>query len=265
MSQDPPSGAASMPRPLFAANWKMNLGPDEARTYVTSYVARTPPRTDRTVILFPPALSLAAARQAAANRCDLLFGVQNIFWEARGAFTGEVSAPMARAAGAQFVLVGHSERRHIFHESDEETGRKCAAVAAAGLVAMLCVGEELGDRERGKTGDTVLRQLRAGLSRLTPDQIAGMAVAYEPVWAIGTGRTATPTDCATTHCMVADALRALLPAGYPMIPILYGGSVNAENAASLLSVPHVDGVLVGGASLDPTTWGEIVATAISKG
>jgi triosephosphate isomerase len=258
MTQVPPAATGSMPRPVLAANWKMNLGPDEARAFVSSYIARVPPRPDRTVILFPPALSLAAARQAAGNRLDLRFGVQNVFWEPRGAFTGELSAPMARAAGAQFVLVGHSERRHVFHESDEETGRKCAAVAAAGLVALLCVGELLADRERGMTSEVVLRQLRAGLCRLTPDQIAAMAIAYEPVWAIGTGRTATPADASATHLVLADALRGLLPPGSPVIPILYGGSVNATNAASLLSARGVDGLLVGGASLDPTTWGEIV-------
>jgi triosephosphate isomerase (TIM) len=265
LSQEaPPSGTGSMARPVLAANWKMNLGPVDARAFVGSYIARVPPRRDRTVILFPPSLSLAAAREAAADRRDLRFGVQNVFWEAHGAFTGEVSAPMARDAGAAFVLVGHSERRQIFHESDEETGRKCAAVAAAGLVAILCVGELLAEHERGMTSDVVLRQLRAGLCRLTPDQIGAMAIAYEPVWAIGTGRTATAGDASATHRVLADALRALLPAGSPMIPILYGGSVNATNAGSLLSAPGVDGLLVGGASLDPTRWGEIVTTPVTR-
>lgn len=254
-----------MPRPILAANWKMNLGPDEARAFVSTYAAHTPPRADRTVIIFPAALSLAAARQAAGDRPDLRFGVQNVFWEPRGAFTGEVSAPMARGAGAQFVLVGHSERRHIFHESDEETGRKCAAVVAAGIIPLLCVGELLGDHERGKTSEVVLRQLRAGLGRLTTDQIATVAVAYEPVWAIGTGRTATPADCSVTHLVLAAALRELVPRGVAPVPILYGGSVNPANAASLLSAPGVDGLLVGGASLDPTTWAEIVATPIASG
>jgi len=256
----PPSGTGAAPwaRPLLAANWKMNLGPDEARAFVEAYQQRVPARSDRTVILFPPALSLAAARDAAGARKDLWFGVQNVYWAARGAFTGELSAPMARAAGATFVLVGHSERRHVFHEADADTARKCEAVVAAALTPVLCVGELLAERESGKTSEVVVRQLRAGLSRLTPEQIALAVIAYEPVWAIGTGRTATPTDASETHAVLAAALRALVPPGVGAIPILYGGSVNPANAPTLLAAPGVDGLLVGGASLDPISWAQIV-------
>jgi triosephosphate isomerase len=255
------SGAAPWARPLLAANWKMNLGPDEARLFVESYLPQAPARSDRTVVVFPPALSLAAARAAAAGRPDLWFGVQNVYWEARGAFTGEISAPMARDAGATFALVGHSERRHVFHETDADTARKCEAVVAAGLTPILCVGELLAERESGGAKEVVVRQLRAGLSRLTAAQIARAVIAYEPVWAIGTGRTATPADASETHTVLSAVLRTLVPAGSGPVPILYGGSVNPANTPSLLAAPGVDGVLVGGASLDPKSWAQIVASA----
>jgi triosephosphate isomerase len=248
---------AQLPRPVLAANWKMNLGPDDARRFVTAYIARVPVITDRTVILFPPAVSLAAARAAASARADIQFGVQNVYWEPKGPFTGEISAPMARDSGARFVLVGHSERRHVFHESDEETARKCEAVTAAGLTPILCVGELLAERESGRTNAVVTRQLTVGLTRLSPDQVARALVAYEPVWAIGTGRTATPADAAETHAVLSDTLCTLLPPRVTMIPILYGGSVNPANAPALLAAKGVDGLLVGGASLDPVSWAAI--------
>jgi len=244
--------------PILAANWKMNLGPDEARAFVETYAQRTPAVPDCTVVLFPPALSLAAARAAAAGRGDLLFGVQNVFWEPRGAFTGELSAKMAGAAGATFALVGHSERRHVFHETEADTARKCLAVAEAGLTPILCVGELLAEREAGRTLEVVERQLRAGLSRLNAEQIVATAVAYEPVWAIGTGRTATPRDASETHAVCTGVLRSLMPPMAAPGPILYGGSVNPGNATALLDAPGVDGLLVGGASLDPASWAAIV-------
>jgi triosephosphate isomerase len=237
----------------------MNLAPADARAFIEAYIERVPALSDRTVILFPPALSLAAARAAAESRADIGFGVQNVFWEPKGAFTGELSAAMARAAGAQFVLVGHSERRHIFHESDADTARKCEAVVGAGLTPMLCVGELLAEREAGHTSAVVLRQLQAGCSRLTPEQISTALIAYEPVWAIGTGRTASPADASETHAVLRAALGALVPPSAPAIPILYGGSVTRANASALLAAPGVDGLLVGGASLDAASWAAIVA------
>lgn len=250
----------ALPRPVLAANWKMHFGPDEARQFVATYLARVPAVSNRTVILFPPALCLAAARDAAAGRTDLEFGVQNVFWEPHGPFTGEISAPMARASGATFVLVGHSERRNVFHETDEDTARKCEAVVAAGLMPLLCVGEQLAEREAGLTSDVVIRQLRAGFRRLSPEQITRALIAYEPVWAIGTGRTATPDDAAETHAVLSRALTDLAPVGAAMVPILYGGSVNPANAPALLAAPRVDGLLVGGASLDPISWAAIVSS-----
>ena len=247
-----------MRRPIFAANWKMNHGPTDAREFMRSFLAQHPRRGDRTVMFFPPALTLAATREALGDRSDIVLGVQNIHWEDKGAFTGEVSAPIARDAGARVVLVGHSERRHVFGETDEHAGRKCAAAAKAGLVPMLCVGEQLAEREAGKTEDVVLKQLRAGIVGLDAHALATMLVAYEPVWAIGTGKTATPEDASAVHKAIREALREAAGEKGVAIPILYGGSVNRGNAASLMAAPDVDGLLVGGASLDASGWAAIV-------
>jgi triosephosphate isomerase len=186
--------------------------------------------------------------------------VQNIHWQDKGAFTGEISAPMAKDAGAALVLVGHSERRHIFGETEAQTARKCAIALTNGLIPMLCVGETLSQRESGTTNDIVVSQLRAGLSGLDQRQLSQVAIAYEPVWAIGTGRTATPDDASAVHAVVRDTLLALGRAAAGSVPILYGGSVSRENAASLLGAPGIDGLLVGGASLDPENWAAIAGT-----
>jgi triosephosphate isomerase (TIM) len=241
-------------RPILAANWKMNHGPSQARAFVAAFLARFSPRADRTIVLFPPALSLATVRDALADRRDVRLGVQNIHHEDKGAFTGEASAPMAADAGASFALVGHSERRHVFGETDAATARKCAAALRAGLVPMLCVGETIEEREAGRTEEVVLRQLQAGVAMLEPDQVRTLVVAYEPVWAIGTGRTATPDDAAAVHDVLHRALSGLCEGQSRAVPVLYGGSVNGSNAASLLAAPGVDGLLVGGASLDPESW-----------
>ncbi len=244
-------------RPVLAANWKMNLGPAEAVAFLDGFSSRYAPRDDRTVILFPSALVVAAAREAAQPRPDIRLGVQNVSTEEKGAFTGENSAAMAAGAGASFVLVGHSERRHVFGETDVQVAQKCARVAEFGLVPVLCVGETIEQRERGETGEVVLHQLRAGVSMLSHEAIRDMIVAYEPVWAIGTGRTATPQDASDVHRVLRAALAGLVGEDARAIPILYGGSVNATNAPSLLAAPEVDGLLVGGASLDPVQWAEI--------
>jgi triosephosphate isomerase len=249
-----------MRRPVFAANWKLNHGPTEARAFIAAFTAKWSPRTDRTVIFFPPALSLSAVTSALANRTDISVGVQNIWFEDKGAFTGENSAPMARDAGARYVLVGHSERRHIFGETDDETARKCAAAIRNGLTPILCVGELLGEREQGITNEVVLRQLRAGLSGLDAEVVDRVAIAYEPVWAIGTGKTATPADASAVHAVIGAALRERFANAPELPPILYGGSVNSANCSGLCSADWVDGLLVGGASLDVETWTSICRT-----
>ena len=247
-----------MQKPVFAANWKMHNGPQETRAYLQRFLAAYPEDPSRTVIFFPPAVSLAVAGFALRERPEILVGVQNVYWEEKGAFTGETSAPMARDAGAKVALVGHSERRQYFGDTDEITARKCAAACKAGLTPMLCVGERLDERERNATQAVVLRQFKTGVSRLDPSQIAHMVIAYEPVWAIGTGRTARPEDATAVHTAIRRSLRELIGTKAADVPILYGGSVNAENAAELIAAPEVDGLLVGGASLDPETWVRIV-------
>ncbi|MDQ6828522.1 MAG: triose-phosphate isomerase [Gemmatimonadota bacterium] len=246
-----------MRKPVFAANWKMNHGPSDAKEFMRNFLARHVRHSDRTVIIFPPAAALSTVAEAIKGRSDIMVGVQNIFWEDKGAFTGETSAPIARDAGARIALVGHSERRHVFGETNEETAKKCAAAARAGLTPMLCVGEKIDQRERGETSSVCLRQLHAGISLIDPTHVAGMLVAYEPVWAIGSGRTATPDDAAEVHSVLRDALRDVVGAKAADVPILYGGSANPGNAASLLAASNVDGLLVGGASMEPDPWARI--------
>jgi triosephosphate isomerase len=244
-------------RPILAANWKMNHGPTQATAFLASFLPRYSPRADRTVVIFPPAVTLAAVREGTRSRPDIRHGVQNVHTAEKGAFTGEISAALAADAGATFVLVGHSERRHVFGETDAQSAQKCARVAANALTPVLCVGELLEQRERGETESVVLHQLRAGVSMLAPEAVRGMVIAYEPVWAIGTGLTATPDDAAAVHRVIRAALVEQVGAEGAEIPILYGGSVNPGNASALLAADQVDGLLVGGASLEPEGWAKI--------
>jgi triosephosphate isomerase (TIM) len=248
---------------MVAGNWKMNHGPDEARAFAEAL--DLPASDDLDVVLFPPSLSLLALRESLeAKDAPVALGVQHVHYEKSGAFTGELSAGMAAEAGARYALVGHSERRHIFGETDDQVRRKVHAVLEAGLVPVLCVGETVGERKAGRLEEVLARQLGAVVS---PDAIqermdAGQAliVAYEPVWAIGTGETATPDDASQAHRFLRGRLREWTSAETAArTPILYGGSVKPENAAELLSAPEVDGVLVGGASLDPDSFTRIVA------
>jgi triosephosphate isomerase (TIM) len=249
-----------MQRPVFAANWKMHHGPSDARAFMRSFLAHYARRQDRQVLFFPPAVSVTTVLEMIRERQDILVGVQNIHWEDKGAFTGELSAGMARDAGATVALVGHSERRHVFGETDAETGKKVGAAVRAGLIPMLCVGETLAEREQGQTAEVVLRQLRAGLSQLEAPQVVGTLIAYEPVWAIGTGKTATPSDAGAIHAVIRAELVRTVGERATGIPICYGGSANRGNAASLLAVADVDGLLVGGASLEAEGWSTIVRT-----
>ncbi|HEX3409095.1 MAG TPA: triose-phosphate isomerase [Candidatus Binataceae bacterium] len=252
-----------MRRKLFAANWKMNLTPAEGRTLIGAIRAELDRDAavlarDREVMIAPPVTSLSAAAQALAGS-SIALGAQNMYFEPRGAFTGEVSAEMLRFFGVSYVIVGHSERRYIFHENDEMVGRRAAAVAAAKMTPILCVGETAAERDGGHTVEVVLRQLQQGLGNLSHVDAHGLVIAYEPLWAIGTGRTATPEQAQGVHGAIREAVSDRMghDAG-ATVRILYGGSVTAENVDSLMAKPDIDGALVGGASLKADSFARIV-------
>lgn len=237
---------------VVAGNWKMHRGPASAAEFFSRFQPECAPESVE-LIFFPPDISLRAAKAGA--RVPIGLGVQNIHWEPAGALTGEVSAEMAREAGASFALVGHSERRHVFGETDDEVGRKVSAAVRAGLVPVICVGELLEERAAGRLGEVLHRQVSAFTGSL--EGCGAFMVAYEPVWAIGTGETATPADASEAHAIVRQALGEWRPDA-----ILYGGSVKPGNAAVLMSAPDVDGVLVGGASLDPEVFARIAEAGV---
>jgi triosephosphate isomerase len=222
---------------LIAGNWKMFKGPAEARAFAAAF--SQPEGVD--AVVCPPFVSLAAAVES-----GLTVFAQNVHWEDEGAYTGEVSTPMLRELGVAGALVGHSERRQYFGETDETVARRSAHALAAGLRVIACVGELEEEREQGRTEDVLSRQV--AVLQAHP----ALVIAYEPVWAIGTGRTATPEQAQEAHAFVKSLLD---------LPVLYGGSVKPENAEELLSQPDVDGALVGGASLDPDSFGSICRTA----
>jgi len=246
-----------MSRPLiYAANWKMHLGPAAARGFIERFQALTRPEEGRRLWFFPPAISIAAVCEALAGRPDAAVGAQNVHWEAKGAFTGELSLPLVSEVGARLALVGHSERRHLYGETDEQVGRKVGAVLKAGLTPLVCVGETLAERDAGRTEQVVVRQVDAFAERVGASGWERLVIAYEPVWAIGTGKTATPDDAAQVHQLIRYQLGR--HGVERRIPILYGGSVNQGNVLALLAREELDGVLVGGASLDPDGWAELV-------
>lgn len=243
----------------FAANWKMHLGPAEARDFAERFLGAVPMQAGRELWFFPPAVSLDAIARACQGRLDVKIGAQDVHWEPKGAFTGGISVALAKSAGAAGALVGHSERRHIFGETEAETAKKVRALLSAAAAPMLCVGELLAEREAGETDAVCARQLRAALEGLSPDDLSRVTIAYEPVWAIGTGKNATPADAAAAHRAIRGVLAALGRTG--RATVLYGGSVNAGNIKALLAEEELDGVLVGGASLDPVGWAGIVGSA----
>jgi triosephosphate isomerase len=252
-----------MRKKLYAGNWKMNLTPSEGRALIAELRADLDPDAmvlarDREVLVVPPFLTIPAAAQALAGS-SILLGAQNAHFEDKGAFTGEVSAAMLKAFGVTHVILGHSERRHIFGESDELVGKRVAGAVANRFTAILCVGETLAERDAGRTLEVVLRQLQAGLAEVQTANADRVIIAYEPVWAIGTGRTATPEQAQQVHASIREALADHFsrPAA-DTIRILYGGSVTAENIDSLVVKPDIDGALVGGASLKAASFARIV-------
>jgi triosephosphate isomerase len=248
-------------RPLIAGNWKMNAGGQEACSLATG-VAEAAKRAGKVdVVVAPPFTALAAvAHELYEAKSAVMLGAQNMHPEPAGAFTGEVSAPMLKDAGATWVILGHSERRQLFGETDELVARKVGAALRAELRPIACVGETLEEREQGETLKVVERQVRAFLSTLA--QHPGVAaIAYEPVWAIGTGKVAKPEDAQEVHAMIRELLMDASEELARNTRILYGGSVKADNAEGLLSQADVDGALVGGASLDAGGFGKIIDAA----
>jgi triosephosphate isomerase len=253
----------SAPR-VVAGNWKMHQGPRRTRDFFKGFrvPASLPGPAELQLLIFPPAVSLLAAAECPERDPRVALGVQNIHFEAQGAFTGETSAPLAAEAGATHALIGHSERRHVFGETDAEVARKVEAALKHGLLPVICLGETLAQRRAGAVDEVILGQLEAVLPGLGDDGIRFM-IAYEPVWAIGTGETATPEDARAAHAVLRDRLAAKLgQARASQAPILYGGSVKPENAGELLAAPGVDGLLVGGASLEPASFQRIVEAAV---
>lgn len=245
---------------VIAGNWKMHMGPARARAFFDA-LDLSGVGDGHDLVVFPPAVAIEAAVGAAKRAGGRVgVGVQNLYWMDEGAFTGETSAPMAVEAGAGFALVGHSERRHLFGESEGDTALKVGAARRHGLVPVVCVGETLDERKAGRVDEVVLRQLNAALPALTSAD-RRFFVAYEPVWAIGTGETATPADASEAHATIRARLVDALGPAAADVPLLYGGSVKPGNAAELLSADEVDGVLVGGASLDPASFAAIARAA----
>jgi triosephosphate isomerase len=247
-----------MRRPIAAANWKMFKTVHEAVVYIKELRKLAKDIHDVEIVVAPPFTALHAAAEA-ARASNIAIAAQDVHFEKEGAFTSAVSAGMAREAGAEFAIVGHSERRRIFHDDDATVNRKTRAAVAAGLTPIVCIGETLEERERNETLAVLDRQIKEGLDGFTGDQIATFVLAYEPVWAIGTGRNATPEQAGEAHAHIRQRLRAWFGAAAAEgCHILYGGSVKPDNAAALAAQPEVDGALVGGASLDPAVFLDII-------
>jgi triosephosphate isomerase (TIM) len=246
-------------RPLLAGNWKMHGTVAETRSLIAALRSAIEPTEERDVVVAPPFTALATAADALAGS-PIRLGAQNVHWEAKGAFTGEISAAMLAEIGCRAVIVGHSERRQLFGETDEGVNRRTRAALAAGLLPIVCVGETLEERERGATLEVVERQLRGALLDLGAAAIAGVCIAYEPVWAIGTGRTATPAQAEEVHASIRGILASVADRKTAeSVRILYGGSVKPDNVDDLMREPDIDGALVGGASLDAASFARIVA------
>jgi triosephosphate isomerase len=244
--------------PVFAANWKMHKTAADAVAFVREFAPLAREAGSVELILAPPFTAIHATAEAARST-SIAIAAQDMYFEREGAFTGEVSASMIRDAGATHVIVGHSERRRLFGDTDEWVNRKTRAALAAELTPIVCIGETLEERDEHRTLEVLDRQIRGGLDGLGADQIGSLLIAYEPVWAIGTGKNATPAEADEAHRHIRGRLNQWFGAtAGDACRILYGGSVKPENIRSLIDLPDVDGALVGGASLEARTFGEIV-------
>jgi triosephosphate isomerase (TIM) len=248
-----------MRRPFIAGNWKMNLDRAAAVALAAEIARRAKEFPGVDLAVCPPFVYLEAVRGALGNS-PVGLGAQNMYHQTSGAFTGEISSTMLKDVGCRYVILGHSERRHVFKESSADVNKKVIAALAQGLVPIVCVGEQLAEREAGRTGDVIREQFEGSLAGVTAEQMLGVVIAYEPVWAIGTGKVATPEQAEEVHA----GLRKLLETRYNVdvaaaVRIQYGGSVKPDNAAELLAQPNIDGALVGGASLKAADFFGIVA------
>ncbi|MCW5200595.1 triose-phosphate isomerase [Desulfobulbus sp. F4] len=244
--------------PLIAGNWKMYLTTAEAVALASAVAAASKGLTGREVMIAPPFTALAAVKEAVAGS-PVKVAAQNVGWEKEGAFTGEISPPMLLDAGAEMVIIGHSERRHVFGESSAMVNRRLRGALQFSLLPILCVGETLAEREAGSTFTVVEEQLAQGLTDVTATQMDSVVIAYEPVWAIGTGKTASNAQAQEVHAFIrASLVRLYEKTLAERIRILYGGSVKPENVDSLMAEPDIDGVLVGGASLNATAFERII-------
>jgi triosephosphate isomerase (TIM) len=245
--------------PILASNWKMNKTIEETERFLAEFLPSVP-ESGPEVVVCPPFLSLkTAVEHCAQSRARV--AAQNMHEDAEGAFTGEVSAPMLLEIGVDGVILGHSERRQFFGESDEALARKVPAALRAGLEPILCVGENESQRDSDETEGVLTRQIEADLSEVPDDRLGEVVIAYEPIWAIGTGRTATPEQAQEACALIRGLIETRSGDAAAAIRILYGGSVKPGNAAELIALPDVDGALVGGASLDPADFAAIVAAA----
>jgi triosephosphate isomerase len=244
-------------RPLMAGNWKMYKTPAQTAEFLEAFAPLVDGVRDREVLLCPPFVSLETAlRESGGTAIEV--GAQTMHFADEGAFTGEVSPRMLRELGVKAVIVGHSERRQYYNENDADLARKVRAALDQGLMPVLCVGETEDERERGETEQKLVRQLDVDLEALAQTEVAALAIAYEPIWAIGTGKTATPEIAEETIAFIRGRLRERFGDAAGLVRILYGGSVKAANIDALMAQPDIDGVLVGGASLDPQEFARIV-------
>ena len=250
-----------MRRRIMAANWKMYKTAQQTTAFFERFRPLVQGADSCEAVIFPTTLCVGQAVAATAGT-NIQIGGQNIYWGKEGAFTGEVSGEMLHSAGATWVLIGHSERRQYFHETDSDVLKKTQSALDAGLSPIVCVGERLEERKGGKTAEVLVKQFAGGLAGLTEEQFAKIAVAYEPVWAIGTGLTATPEIAAEAHkSLRGEAQKRFGEEAARQLRILYGGSVKPDNVDGLMKEAEIDGALVGGASLDPESFARIVKAA----
>ena len=247
-----------MRRPVIAGNWKMYKTQAQTRAFFQAFKPLVAATTHCDIVIAPPFTDLTAASEAARNT-NIAISAQDVFWEKEGAFTGEISAPMLVEAGCRYVIVGHSERRQFFGDTDETVAKKAKAALTSGITPIICVGEMLAHREAGETEKVCKTQFTYGPGELTPGEFSRILIAYEPVWAIGTGRTATPEIAADAHRFLRQCAEKRFSTELAAaLRILYGGSVKPDNIKGLMAQEEIDGALVGGASLDPASFASIV-------